>query len=215
MANLFFPSILFAAGLTAGGYFIGHGISHRNDGSRSISVKGLSEKEVPASIAIWQIAYSSTGNDLAEINQKLASSTDAVRAFLKASGFEEKDMATQPPLVRDLSMDERDKDSQPLAVRYIASQSVLLRTSNVDQVKPAVASVSQLIAAGVELSGSKDPDYSFNKLNEIKPEMIAEATKNARTAGEQFSRDAATPARAFAKRPARLVPSGKPRCCHT
>ena len=173
-------ALLIAGGLGAGGYFIGHGISHRNDSSRGISVKGLSEKEVPASVAIWMIAYSSTGNDLAEINGKLANSTEAVRDFLKSSGFDEKDIAIQPPLVRDLSLNERDKDAEPLIARYSATQSVLLRTSKVDLVKPAVAAVSKLIAAGVELSGRN------------KPEMIAEATKNARIAAEQFSRDAAT-----------------------
>ena len=185
-------ALLIAGGLGAGGYFIGHGISHRNDSSRGISVKGLSEKEVPASVAIWMIAYSSTGNDLAEINGKLANSTEAVRDFLKSSGFDEKDIAIQPPLVRDLSLNERDKDAEPLIARYSATQSVLLRTSKVDLVKPAVAAVSKLIAAGVELSGRNEPDYSFDRINEIKPEMIAEATKNARIAAEQFSRDAAT-----------------------
>jgi uncharacterized protein len=185
-------ALLLAGGLSAGGYFIGQGISHRNDSSREISVKGLSEKEVPASIAIWTIAYSASGNDLAEINQKLAGSTKTVQAFLKTSGFDGNDVAIQPPLIRDLSLDARDKDALPPTVRYIATQSVLLRTAKVDFVKPAVAAVSQLIAAGVELSGRNDPDYSFNRLNEIKPEMIAEATKNARTAAEQFSRDAAT-----------------------
>jgi uncharacterized protein len=183
---------LISLGLTAAGFFIGQGISGRNSGQRTISVKGLSEREVPASVATWTVDYSATGNDLAEINQKLADSTKAVLAFLKGAGFEETDMAVQPPSIHDTSMDVRDKDSPPPPERYRSSQAVLLRTAKVDAIKPALASASNLMMSGVLLSGKAKPDYIFNKLNDIKPGMIQEATKNARIAAEQFSRDSQT-----------------------
>jgi hypothetical protein len=183
---------LVALGLAAAGYFVGNGISERGAGRRIISVKGLSEREVPASVATWTIAYSSTGNDLSEINKKLADSTKAVVEFLKEAGFAETDMAVQPPAVRDTSMDVREKDSPPPPERYRADQSVLLRTSKVDAIKPALASASNLMISGVLLSGKSEPNYIFNQVNEIKPAMIQEATKNARIAAEQFSRDSQT-----------------------
>src|SRR6476661_2928027 len=88
-------ALLIAAGLAAAGYFIGQGISERNAGRRIISVKGLSEREVPASVATWSIGYSANGNELSEINKTLADSTRAVTAFLKEAGFAEADMAVQ------------------------------------------------------------------------------------------------------------------------
>lgn len=175
---------LVALGLAAAGYFVGEGISDRGAGRRIISVKGLSEREVPASVATWTIGYSATGNDLAEINRKLAESTKAVVAFLKEAGFSETDMAVQPPVLRDTSMDVREKDSPPPPERYRADQSVLLRTSKVDAIKPALASASNLMVSGVLLSGKSEPNYIFNQVNEIKPGMIQEATKNARIAAE-------------------------------
>lgn len=183
---------LVALGLAAAGYFVGEGISDRGAGRRIISVKGLSEREVPASVATWTIGYSATGNDLGEINRKLAESTKAVVAFLKEAGFSESDMAVQPPALRDTSMDVREKDSPPPPERYRADQSVLLRTSKVDAIKPALASASNLMVSGVLLSGKSEPNYIFNQVNEIKPAMIQEATKNARIAAEQFSRDSQT-----------------------
>lgn len=183
---------LIALGLATAGYFVGHGISDRGAGRRIISVKGLSEREVPASVATWTIGYSATGNDLGEINKKLADSTKAVVAFLKEAGFAETDMAIQPPAVRDTSMDVREKDTPPPPERYRADQSVLLRTSKVDAIKPALASASNLMMSGVLLSGKSEPNYIFNQVNEIKPAMIQEATKNARIAAEQFSRDSQT-----------------------
>ncbi len=101
-------------------------------------------------------------------------------------------MAVQPPSLHDTSMDEREKDSPPPPERYRADQAVLLRTSKVDAIKPALASASNLMVSGVLLSGKAEPNYIFNQLNEIKPGMIQEATKNARIAAEQFSRDSQT-----------------------
>jgi hypothetical protein len=189
---LILSALLLALGVASGGLFIGNGISARNSGNRSVSVKGLSEREVPASVAIWTIAYSATGNDVSAINSKLQDSTKAVIAFLKESGFEDKEIAVQPPALRDTSMEVREKDSPPPPERYRANQSVLLRSSKVDAIKPALASASNMMVSGVILSGGAQPTYIFNQLNEIKPGMIQEATKNARIAAEQFSRDSQT-----------------------
>ena len=189
---LVLSAALVALGLAASGYFVGQGISERGTGRRIISVKGLSEKEVPASVATWTVGYSATGNDLDGINQKLADSTKAVMAFLKQAGFAESDLAIQPPSLQDTTMESREKDVPPPPERYKAFQSVLLRTAKVDLIKPALASASNLMLNGVLLSGKSDPNYIFNQVNEIKPGMIQEATKNARIAAEQFSRDSQT-----------------------
>ena len=53
----------------------------------------------------------------------------------------------------------------------------------------APAMISQLISEGVQLSGRNEPVYVFDKLNDIKPAMIQEATKNARIAASQFAMD--------------------------
>jgi hypothetical protein len=185
-------ALLVALGVAAGGYFVGQGISERGAGRRIISVKGLSEREVPASVATWTIGYSANGNELPEINKKLAESTKAVVAFLKEAGFAEADLSVQPPSLQDTTMEVREKDVPPSPERYKAYQSVLLRTAKVDLIKPALASASNLMVSGVLLSGKSDPNYIFNQVNEIKPGMIQEATKNARIAAEQFSRDSQT-----------------------
>jgi len=186
---LIVSALLLALGVATAGFFIGEGISSRNSGRRIISVKGLSEKEVPASVATWTIGYNATGNDLNEINKKLGDSTKAVLEFLKERGFDQKDLAVQPPAIHDTSMDQRQKDVPPPPERFSANQSVLLRTSKVDAIKPALASASNLMISGVLLSGGSQPNYIFNKLNEIKPGMIQEATKNAHIAADQFARD--------------------------
>jgi len=187
--SLLFSALLLSIGMAAAGFFIGDGISNRSSGRRIISVKGLSEREVAASVATWTIGYNATGNDLDQINKKLGNSTKAVIAFLKERGFDEKEVAVQPPSIIDTSMEQREKDVPPPPQRFSANQSVLLRTTKVDAIKPALASAANLMISGVFLSGKSQPTYIFNQLNEIKPGMIQEATKNARIAADQFARD--------------------------
>ena len=191
-AAIVVASFLLAVGVSVGGSFVGDGISNWNSGRRIIAVKGLSEREVPASVATWSIGYRATGNDLNAINTKLSESTKTVFEFLKKAGFEEKDIAVQPPALHDASMEPREKDVPPPPERYRAEQSVLLRTAKVDLIKPALASASTLMVNGVLLSGGCQPNYVYNQINEIKPTMIQEATKNARIAAEQFARDSQT-----------------------
>lgn len=182
-------ALLLAAGLAASGFFIGRGLGQQNAAAGAISVKGLAEREVPASIAIWTLSYSASGNDLAEIDAKLSQSTASVAKFLAGAGFEDKDIAVQPPAVTDLSLVARGKDEPPPPARFEGSQSVLLRTSRVEMVKPALATAARLIAEGVQLSGRNEPVFIFNRINEIKPGMIEEATRNARIAAQQFAED--------------------------
>ncbi len=190
--TVIFSALLLAVGIYAGGFFIGNGISNWNSDRRIIAVKGLSEREVPASVATWTVAYAVNGNELDGINRKLSDNTRAVVAFLKSAGFDEKDMSIQPPALHDASTEPREKDAPAPPERFRAEQSVLLRTAKVDLIKPALASASTLMANGVLLTGSCQPNYVYNQLNEIKPGMIQEATKNARIAAEQFSRDSQT-----------------------
>ncbi len=186
-----FPALFLAAGIAFAGYFVGQGIVQHNQTSK-ISVKGLAEREVPASIAIWTLNYSASGDQLTDLNAKLGTSATAVKEFLKSMGFDEADIALQPPSIRDHSMETRDKDSQAPAARFSASQSILLRTQKVQAVKPALSATSQLMEKGVFLSGISEPTFHFSAINSIKPGMIEEATKNARIAGEQFARDSNT-----------------------
>ncbi len=190
--TIFLAALAISVGMAIAGYFVGEGISVRGSGRRMVTVKGLSEKEVPASIAIWNINYVTTGNQLDDINKKLGEDTKAVVAFLKGAGFGDDEIAVQPPSVHDTSTDSHDKEGATPPDRYSASQTVLLRTSKIDAVKPALASASSLMTSGVLLSGGSMPSYIFNQLNEIKPGMIEEATKNARVAAERFAQDSQT-----------------------
>ena len=186
--------IFVALGLTLSGFFVARAVETAKRFERFVTVKGLSEREVPADLAIWPIRFNVAANDLKSLQDQIATSRNTVRQFLLAAGFEQDDISTSPPQITDNEATSRleSEGKKPPAFRYSAAVTTLLRSTRVDDVRKAMEGSDRLVQDGVALSGS---DYSgraeflFTAINQIKPGMIEEATVNARKAAEQFAKD--------------------------
>lgn len=179
---------IFAMGLTTSGYALGDGLRrYKLAEHRTVTVRGVSERNVTAGLATWSIDFSHQGAELGPVQQSVDSQARAVRAFFERAGFKPEDIADS-----DVSLSRvqpTDRDGEPVGPqRLTVSRSIQLRTSDVMRARAAYARQAELLRDGVELSGSSI-SYTFTKLNELKPEMIAEANRNARRSAEQFARD--------------------------
>jgi hypothetical protein len=158
-----------------------------------VTVKGLSEREVPADLAIWPVTFTVADNELTPLLEQIRKSREAVHSFLLAQGFEPGEVSNAPPQIYDQTdtEDSGDKPKKPL-FRYRANITVLLRSEKIAKLKSAVEACDQLVQQGVVLRGGGDsnqPQFLFNGLNKIKPEMIQEANRNARFAATKFADD--------------------------
>jgi hypothetical protein len=185
-------ALVLAAGLALGGAFVGWGFARGRSTERFVEVKGLSEKPVKANLALWPLRFVVSGAELAATQAQANSATGEVLAFLKRHGIDPAAAELQNLQVTD-SMTEmyRQDRSGP---RFVITQTVMVRSSDVDTVIRASQRVSELVGAGIVLSSSGEfggagPTFLFTGLNELKPGMIGEATANARQAAEQFARD--------------------------
>lgn len=179
---------IFAFGLTASGYALGDGLRRSKMAEhRSVSVRGVSERNVTADLATWSVEFSHQGTDLSSVQQSVDEQARSVRAFFQRSGFRPDEVTdTAVSLGRD---QPKDKDGKPAGPqRLTVSRSIQLRTSDVMRVRSAYAHQAELLRDGVELSGGSI-SYTFTGLNALKPDMIGEANKNARLSAEQFARD--------------------------
>ena len=135
--------------------------------------------------------FVATSNQLAEAQQKIGSDTDTVLTFLAANGVPGSAVEVQSLQVNDLLA--QPYRSGPIESRFIVAQTLMVRTDEVDKIAAATQKIGDLVAAGIVLSGegqpSPGPVYLFTELNDIKPAMIAEATKSAREGAEQFAKD--------------------------
>ncbi len=182
--------ILLAFAVVVSSIILAFGLSNIITPERSVSVRGLAEKEVDADLAVWNLTFSTGDNNLASLQKSIISKTEVVKSYLKEHGLDENDFTVQPASITDNSLNSY-MDQDKVRYTYIGKETVLVRSSKVAAVKSAYADSLNLVSSGITVSRDYDGNisYEFTKLNDIKPEMIAEATKNARLAAEQFARD--------------------------
>jgi len=175
---------LLTIGLIAGGYLLGDGLLRAKMADRSVTVRGLAERDVTADLATWTIAYSAQSTDLQSAQTDIDSDTDAITNFFKELGFQAD--ALKPT---GANVNQYSNNGIP---QYTIRQRLSLRTDDIDKAQAAVARQFDLVRRGVVLEDGSGMSYTFTKLDEIKPEMVAEATKDARKSAEQFAEDSGT-----------------------
>ena len=157
---------------------------------RTVSVRGLSEREVDADLAVWPLSFQLGANDLQILRSEIVKKTGITVDYLKSHNLSDSDITVRAPSITDTSLDPY-MDSNKQKYIYIAKVEILVRSQNVKAVKKAQSSSLDLAESGIAVSqdyGSR-VQYDFTGLNEIKPEMIAEATSKAHEAAEQFASD--------------------------
>jgi hypothetical protein len=184
--------ILLSLAIVVAGYFVGNMHKTGKKYDRFVQVKGLSEREVPADLAVWPLNITLTGNDLAPLKNQLEEQINEVYRFFLDQGFSEEELTKGITNINDTRADVYNRNTQYQDYRYIAISELTVRTNDVEKLQRALTESLNLIAEGI-LLGSKNNwrpiEYIFTGLNDLKPSMIEEATKNAREVAEKFARD--------------------------
>ncbi|GAA6151202.1 SIMPL domain-containing protein [Pseudoteredinibacter isoporae] len=181
---------LLCIGLVALGYLLGQSAVKVKEYERLVRVKGLAERELPANIVIWPIQYSAASNSLEDLYQKLDEHAAVVRGFLVERGIQAEEVSVSAPAVTDKSAQQYGNERSPF--RFVGTQTVTVYSEQLSNVRGMMGAISELGKQGVVLRGDhydSRPEYIFNQLNDIKPAMIEESTKNARQVAEKFAAD--------------------------
>lgn len=183
---------LLAASVALAGWFIGDGLYRARRSERFVTVKGFAEREIPANLALWPIVYSATSNDLELLQKEVDEGAAKIRAFL-AGSFAPEEISSSAPKITDREAQGMMGGGRPMA-RYAAEAVVTVRTGKIAAVREALSRSGELVGRGVALirSYEHNTQYLFTSLEAVKPEMIAEATRDARRAAEQFAKDSSS-----------------------
>lgn len=184
------PAALIALGLILGGWALGSQIKATRLGDRYVVVKGLVERKVKSDLGIWPISYKEAGDDLASVSAKTEADKKTVLDFLAAQGIQPSEIELGVIRVVDTQANEYG-GVQRAPHRYIVEQQITVRTSRVDQIAAGAQKTMQLLQKGIVLNSNpgQGVTYKFTDLNSIKPDMITEATRNARAAADRFASD--------------------------
>ncbi len=184
------PALLLAAGIALGGYFIGQTMYNAKVGINTAEVKGLAERRVTADRAYWRIQYSVSGSKESQVPALYAQSEShqqQIIELLLAAGFDAAELTRG--VIDYERLEYRDEDQNLVEERFILVGSVEVDSENVQLISVARSNLNFLIARGIDIANNA-PAYRFTRLNDIKPEMLKEATMNARLAANEFAENA-------------------------
>ena len=188
MKNNIYAAALIAVGIVFCGWYIYLGMSKNANKDRAVSVKGLSTRDVEADYAVWPLSYAWSGNDLPALYEKVEQVTGRVKQHLLSLGFEESDIRQGSVTINNNW--ENYYGNRP-EYRYTLSTSLIVSTDKVQQVVASQGKEASLLKEGIIVKTETwNLDYQFNGLPELKPEMIEEATQNARAVAKKFAEDA-------------------------
>ena len=181
-------SIILAIGLALAGLFIYFGIHQMATKDRAVLVKGLSTRDVQADFVVWPLDFCVRGNDISALYDDMARIEKTAKAFFLDKGFKESELSRG-----NISID--DNWSSYYGTRpefhYTLRTSLIISTSDIERVIANQGCQSELLRKGFILqSYDWNTNFQYNGLSELKPEMIEEATKNARLVAQKFAEDA-------------------------
>ncbi|NCO03826.1 MAG: SIMPL domain-containing protein [Alphaproteobacteria bacterium] len=181
--------LILSLGISYAGSKIHDGLTDFKSYDKSVRVKGLAMQDVRADVALWPISYAETGNNLEALQEIVEKKGNIVESFFQEYGMAKDQIELQQVNVQDL-MANAYRQLNPDQSRYIITQTYLVRTEDIDAMSNAAKNIGTLIKRGVVLAqaGSSTPTYLYTKLNDIKPQMLAAATQNAKDAAEEFSK---------------------------
>ena len=187
---LLIPSLLTAIGIALAGYFVSQTLYNAKVALNTAEAKGLAERRVKADRANWDVIYSVKGasrDEVPALYNQAEKNQQTIVDILSNSGFDEKEIELG---VLDYSYQEyRDEQQRLVDQVHRLTGIISIETDKVEQVSQVRSSLNKLIAQGIDIE-NRAPVYRFTQLNDIKPDMLREATRNARLAANEFAENA-------------------------
>ena len=176
-----------ALGPALAGFFIYQGILASKRSDRFVTAKGLVERVEKADRGSFQIYFKVSGNNLVELYQKLSHDSDIIHNFIRSKGFDEKDITVNSPWVVDLMAREYGSSNAAPPERYVLENSIFVNSLKVDALNQLATMTGEFIRQGISISRSGARFY-LDKFNSLRPQLIADATKNAQEVAESFAK---------------------------
>ena len=187
--KMLLPSIAIVAGLALLGFFISKGLTSIANQEQYVTVKGLAERDVLANKVVWPLPYKCVSNDMQTLYRDIEKNRDIVLSFLKESGITDNEIVISAPAVTDRLAQSYIPDN--IKFRYQAEAVITVISPQVEKVIELMGKQIELMKDGVIISDeySYQTQFEYTALNDIKPAMVEEATRNARAVAQKFAED--------------------------
>ena len=180
-------TLLLSIAIVLAGFLIGRGLIQFRGADRTVSVRGVAEREVRADLGFWPIRFNATDEVLDRARQKVDGDRRTVMRFLAKHGIDSANVSIQGLEVQDLQANAYSANAPR---RFIINVTLIARSNEPEKIQRASQAMGELVDAGILLQSGPygGPSYAFTKLNDFKPAMVAEATASARQAADEFAK---------------------------
>jgi hypothetical protein len=156
--------------------------------NQTIAVKGCAERLIGSDVIVWRATFSTRSETMADAYKRLKEDLSVVLDYLQNKGVPEETVTASSISTRtSYARDEHGRQTDTIT-GYRLSQSVRVRSMDIEKITQISRECTDLIAQGVEID-SATPQYFYTKLGELKIEMLGEAARDARQRTEQLARD--------------------------
>lgn len=184
--------LAFALTLLLSVWIASNAFINRNQSSETINVTGLGKKAFDSDLIVWNSSFNRKSMQLKEAYAALDNDRKIIKEYLTSKGIASNEIIFSAVSINkeyDTSYDQYGSQRSQVFTGYNLSQNVQIESKNVAQVEGISREVTELINLGVELN-SYAPEYYYTKMAELKLEMIAEATKDAKARAEKIAENA-------------------------
>lgn len=188
-SKMLLPSIAIVAGLALLGFFVSKGLTSIANQEQYVTVKGLAERDVLANKVVWPLPYKCVSNDMQTLYDNIEKNRNIVLSFLKEGGITDDEIVISAPAVTDRLAQSYIPDN--IKFRYQAEAVITVISPQVEKVIELMGKQIELMKDGVIISDeySYQTQFEYTALNDIKPAMVEEATRNARAVAQKFAED--------------------------
>lgn len=183
-------AVVAALGIIIAAWILGDAVKNRNQSENTISVTGSGYKDFTSDLIVWTGSFSRKSMELQTAYAELNRDREAIREYLTSKGIRDSIMVfSSVNMTKDYQYVSTDNGGYNSFTGYVLRQEVTVESQNVDEIEKISREVTELINRGVAFN-SNLPEYYYTHLQELKHEMIARATKDARERARKIAENA-------------------------
>jgi hypothetical protein len=184
-----FNALVFGAAIIGAAMILAYGVIHRNQTNGTLTVKGLGKKDFTSDLIYWEGTFSAQSANLEEGYSQLSSDRDKVLNYLVGKGLNKDQLVfsavSTSKDTRNLYADNGRYLGEEF-IGYNLEQRVEITSNQVDEVEKISREITELLNMGVQFY-SQSPRYYFTQIEDLKVEMVSQATENARIRAEKMA----------------------------
>ncbi len=184
-------AIVIALAVVVGLWIVSNAYKYKFKSTETISVTGLGEKDFTSDLIVWSGSFSRYGYELKSAYASLKQDESAIKSYLNSKGIADSNIVFSAVTTTKNYQRKYDKDGVEISnefTGYTLTGSVRVESKDINRVEKLSREITELLEKGIELN-SNPPEYYYTRLNELKIDLLAKASEDAKTRAETIAKN--------------------------